>query len=167
MNTDTHTLLADFLTKKSYNLFDLAQKHGLTIVQLLDWFDSPETQAVIRKYEAAQAVRARLAIDVETAVTALADIAEQPIPTGAPNSVVETRRRAASQLIRLATSSPRAKPPTPATKTSVIHTDPAAAIPPGLRDDALHALFEVQSSEHDFEFVEPPHAVAPVIAHAA
>ena len=103
--------------------FEIAEACGLTLAQLIEWHDSPQTQAIIAGYARlnatkADALRARLSC---AALITLGKLSE----SSAENP--ETARKAAGLLLRAA---PRAAKPKPDSKPDPKDPEPEPFKPP-------------------------------------
>lgn len=117
-----HLILADFLTTTEFNAVAFAAKHGLTLFQLVEWFQSEAIQNALRAIEDMTHARSR-AVALRAAPTALevvARISQTPLADDDPPARVESVRRAAAQILRSASSPARPSK----------HADPAATRSP-------------------------------------
>lgn len=113
-------LLADYL-KPSLSLFDLAERHNLSIPDLIAWSELPATAALLARLKAFAETRSAIltADRAPPAILALSTAASSALATSAEASnpaqrlrAIESARKSASHILRLA---PRhRKPPSPA-----------------------------------------------------
>ncbi len=116
---DEVALLADYLAA-DVGLATLAANHLLTLNQLLDWLESPNTQSLLAALTRAAQARAQLiaaqahAIALTTLTRLAADTDNELLPPRLAAMRRETARKAAAQLLRLnpaASVSPRSPSP--------------------------------------------------------
>jgi len=94
---------------------DLAREHGLTLDQLIAFFDHPDTQRTLAGLDRLNARRAAslAAAARPLALQALTQIAAAPAPADAPAARLESIRKAATTLARSRGAGSQPVPPSP------------------------------------------------------
>ncbi|MBX3364161.1 MAG: hypothetical protein KF866_05285 [Phycisphaeraceae bacterium] len=123
--TKSQAILADFLTR-TFNPVELAQAHGISLFQLVEWARSPEIRQALQTLAELGEANTRLlaqkhAPDAVNTLAKAADNSDQSTPVAR----IELARRAAAQIVRIAA--------TPSTR-------PKAAPKPSLRDLAYYGV---------------------------
>ena len=155
MDPDTsHSLLANFLTITRFNAVELADVHGISLFQLLEWFNSDAIRQAISDLLEMADTHARLLAQesAPAAVASLTQLASPPPDPDAAPARAESARRAAGQILRLTTRpakrvlKPASQPTLPAPADAPIAQPPASSAE--LASPTPHAAESNAASEH-------------------